>query len=421
MMTDELMDDEPHMPPDHQASLPKALLAIAGGIVIACAGLSIAWTHWMPGLVGWWQTRNWHEVPCKIVYSHLKETTTSRGRRHVMTDALYTYEAGGLPRKGRRVSLITGWGGGYEAGIHARLRPYEISQEPFRCLVNPADPEDAVVFRDLRWGLLASMSIPLALFPWLGVQVCWVSMTSLSRSWCLRGLRQRYPGQPWKWQPEWAGAEITASPDGFWPRVVTCIWLVVVTVPLVITVLCSGILSAEPEALVVFLLLAAAAWPLVLARRRWRARQVMGKVSIIPEKWPAKPKGRFLGQLKFTKLLPPGAKLMLRAGCQHEIPQQRSTAPWGKVLWDKSWEAIPGEGGTAFVDVMLPAHPRSPYDSSATNKPVYRWFLEVSTDDEMTAVSLPLPIFREDHKRVSNSSSGIENGSSTENQKPRRK
>ncbi|MES2593797.1 MAG: hypothetical protein V4662_00595 [Verrucomicrobiota bacterium] len=110
---------------------------------------------------------------------------------------------------------------------------------------------------------------------------------------------------------------------------------------------------------------------------------------------------------------------MLRVHCQHEIPQRRSTAPWVKVLWDQSWEAMPGEDGTAKVNVLLPAHPRSPYESSASTKPVYRWFLEVRTDDQMTPVSLPLPIFREDHKRVSNS--GIENGSSTENQKPKRK
>ncbi|WP_146851051.1 DUF3592 domain-containing protein [Brevifollis gellanilyticus] len=394
-MPDESMIDAQQTPPDHQASLPRSLLAMVGGVVAVCVGLSIAWAYWIPGLVGWWQTRNWQEVPCKVVYSHLKETTTSKGNRRVMTEALYTYEAGGQQRKGRRVSLISEWGGAYESAIHARLRPYEISQEPFRCLVNPADPEDAILFRDLRWGLLTSMSIPLVLLTWFGAHVCWVSMKGLSRSRCLRGLRQCHPGQPWKWQPEWTGAEITASPDGFWPWVMTCIWLGVVTAPLVVTVLYSGVLSAEPEALVVILPLAAVAWPLVMARHRWRARQVMGKVSLVPETWPAKPKGRFQGLLKFTKPLPPGTKLKLRARCQHEIPQQRSTAPWVKVLWDQSWEVMPDADGKAHVNALLPAQPRSPYESSASTKPVYRWFLEVRTDDEMTAVSLPLPVFRQ--------------------------
>jgi hypothetical protein len=49
-----------------------------------------------------------------------------------------------------------------------RSAPLKGGSRPFRCYVNPALPEQAVLFRDLRWGLMLLMSIFPTAFPLAG-------------------------------------------------------------------------------------------------------------------------------------------------------------------------------------------------------------------------------------------------------------
>lgn len=381
----------------NQGNLATALIGFAGGLLFICVGLVIGGGHFVPGLIGWWQTQSWEEVPCKIVYAHLYESHSGKGGQRMTAQALYNYEAGGKQRRGRRVSLIpdAGSASGYQAIIHAKLRHHEVTGEPLRCLVNPADPEDTVLFNDLRWELLLVWSALLVFFPWIGFQVLVETWATISASRSRTSLSQQYPGQPWRWKREWSGTTITASPDGLWQAVMSGLWLIVVYVPLAAAVVVSDTMSTEPESVLVFFPLAIIAWPLVYVWRRLRARRIMGAVTLTPASWQMSPGDKLQGHLHFSKPLPQSTQLLLNARCLREVPRtrQRHSTPWTQTLWENAWSQPLHENNGVAVDVELPARlPGTDQTIPESTTPTHRWVLEVRAGRGMTAVVLPLPV-----------------------------
>ena len=95
----------------------------------------------------------WQEVPARIITAQLDERTSGR-RANTTTykaKATYSYEFQGKPYTGDRVTLhISGDSGGAEGEIFRQLDEHRATGKPFRCYVNPADPSQSILFRELR-------------------------------------------------------------------------------------------------------------------------------------------------------------------------------------------------------------------------------------------------------------------------------
>ena len=122
---------------------------------------------------------SWVEVPATIEEVELVSHNTGGGggrrssRRSTMwkVDARYTYQFDGQSFKGERVGLHTGSSGDreYHAAVHDELKRHFDEGRRFRCFVNPAAPEDAVLYRELRPKLLALFAIHAVLFSGVGI------------------------------------------------------------------------------------------------------------------------------------------------------------------------------------------------------------------------------------------------------------
>lgn len=117
---------------------------------------------------------SWVEVPATIEKVELANHHTGGGggrrssprRTMWKVEARYTYDYEGRAFDGQRVGLHTGSSGDreYHAGVHDELKRHLDERRPFRCFVNPADPNEAVLYRDLRPKLLTLYAVHAVLF-----------------------------------------------------------------------------------------------------------------------------------------------------------------------------------------------------------------------------------------------------------------
>ena len=122
-------------------------------------------------VINWVRMQTWKEVPAKIISARLdvsESTTRSRssdgslrgGRSRTSTTykalAEYEYEYEGKKYKGSKVSRYFGSDniGHFYEKIYQQLSKFEKSGRPFRCYVNPASPQESILFRQMRLGML---------------------------------------------------------------------------------------------------------------------------------------------------------------------------------------------------------------------------------------------------------------------------
>jgi hypothetical protein len=96
------------------------------------------------------------------------------------TEARYRYRRNGVTYEGDRVHVASFSDniGSYHPDLLAWLKSQQRADEPVDVWVNPVDPQQAVIDRDMRWGLFALMSGFCSIFIFIGLLISYVSMTA---------------------------------------------------------------------------------------------------------------------------------------------------------------------------------------------------------------------------------------------------
>ncbi len=144
-------------------------------IIIALAFIAIplmaAWYLVGLPIQQWRLTQHWLEVPAIIEQVNLQEHHSSGSITYEST-ARYRYQFDGQEYVGDRVSLYGPEDGtSYHRVIVRELEEYRDSQQPFRCFVGPDAPNDALLYRDIRWGMYVMIGLIALLFSGVG---CWM-------------------------------------------------------------------------------------------------------------------------------------------------------------------------------------------------------------------------------------------------------
>ncbi|MDB5345618.1 MAG: hypothetical protein JWP89_3995 [Schlesneria sp.] len=155
--------------------------------------------------------QRWVETPAVITRADL-QVQHGDGATY-KTTAEYQYEFGGQKRQGARVGLSSGSDniGDFHQRVHAELKAHQTNGQPFRCFVNPDRPDQSILYRDLRWEMIAFYDIFVLTFGGFG----WAMFLGSVFAW--RAERRRaalavdYPDQPWLWRDDWAANEIEAT------------------------------------------------------------------------------------------------------------------------------------------------------------------------------------------------------------------
>lgn len=156
--------------------------------------------------------QRWHETPANIVRSDLEvhhgdDSTTYRAT------AEYTYVFRDRRYTGTRVSLYGGADniGSFQKRVHDELKQHEKSGRPFRCYIDPDDPAQSILYRELRWEMLGFYTLFVLIFGGAGFGMLFGGLYSSRKALAEKSLAAEHPDQPWTWREDWARGEIRSS------------------------------------------------------------------------------------------------------------------------------------------------------------------------------------------------------------------
>lgn len=107
---------------------------------------------------------NWERVPCRVISAEVRSHRGDKGGTTYSVDVEFAYERDGREYRSTRASFFSGSTSGRESK-ETQARAILADPSP-TCLVNPADPDDAVFDRSL--GPLAFLSLLPLLFALIG-------------------------------------------------------------------------------------------------------------------------------------------------------------------------------------------------------------------------------------------------------------
>ncbi len=203
---------------------PKALgvgCAILFAIPFASVGLFMGYEV-IRALAEHQAMQRWVETPAVITRADLQVHHDEGATYKAIAE--YQYEFGGQLRQGSRVGLSTGSDniGNFQQRVHAELQAHLSNGQPFRCFVNPAQPDQSILYRDLRWEMIAFYDIFVLMFGGFGLGALlgciMVWRTERRRA----ALAVEYPDQPWFWRDDWAANEIEITSKHWFFATATC-------------------------------------------------------------------------------------------------------------------------------------------------------------------------------------------------------
>ena len=139
-----------------------------------------AWPMWQ----NWRSAQQWQPTTARLLAVHGSANDSS---------AKYQYDYGGASYQGSRVS-VTGFKdniGPYHRDMQHKLRQVLRDGGLLHIWVNPANPSQAVIDRDMRWGLFTLVSLFCSLFLLVGLLVIYASLRGLGKT--------SVPGRPRLW------------------------------------------------------------------------------------------------------------------------------------------------------------------------------------------------------------------------------
>ncbi len=152
----------------------RALPALLFGLMFAGGGVFFLSETAFPVWQDWRAMQQWQPAQAHLV-------SVDGGERY--TRARYQYEFNGTAFEGDRatVTIFNDNIGSYHEDFSAWLRARQRAGEPVTVWVNPANPAQAVIDRDMRWGLFALMSAFCSIFILIGLTVAYAGITSSNK------------------------------------------------------------------------------------------------------------------------------------------------------------------------------------------------------------------------------------------------
>ena len=160
----------------------------------------------------WVEVQDWQQRPARILTVDLisqpgDDSTTYR------VETLYEYRIRGERFTSDRVTLTSGSDnvGSFHHDVHRELSRHQQAGTLFRCYVDPEDPTRAILYRQIRLGLLGFKIIFALVFGGAGFGLIGLALRGKKKVKAQEDLRQLYPEEPWRWREEWAEGRVPAS------------------------------------------------------------------------------------------------------------------------------------------------------------------------------------------------------------------
>jgi hypothetical protein len=196
--------------PDQQIKTERSYLMVIFGLPFFLVGVGFLFWSILPTLYDVWRMQEWLPVDGKLLHADLV-TSHSDGSTTYRAEARYTYDVLGRQFWHDRIAINSGADniGDFQEKLGRQLQALQRRSETVVVYYNPADPQDAVLNRDARWGLLGFKLIFVLLFGGVGAGIVY---------WGLRGKRIIHTPEakekPWLSRPEWHDGRIRSGAKG---------------------------------------------------------------------------------------------------------------------------------------------------------------------------------------------------------------
>jgi hypothetical protein len=330
--------------------------------------------------------KGWQEVPARIVRTKLEEHHDNDGGRTYQATAEYRYEFGGQPYTGKRVSLHGGSDnvGSFQKKVHRELAGYQKSGRPFRCYVNPAKPSEAVLYRDLRWEMIAFYGLFVLAFGGVGFGLLGAGLYARRKTRQEKARAEESPDEPWLWRDDWAKGEIRASGQRTWviAAIVTVVWNAISLPALVL--MPADALGTGPSWLVTGLAAVGFALLLVTGYLFLRWRKYHDSVFQMADV-PGVIGGKLAGVIRTAATVRPddGYRLTLYCIRRHTSGSGDNRTTTETILWQDQQTILHGLSEADFSQTAIPVLFGIPYDARPTEgsgDDLVFWRLEVTAD-----------------------------------------
>jgi len=181
-----------------------SLFFLLFGLPFAGVGLGMLGSIWFSV----WRTHqvqaHWTEVAAIIESVQLNSRRGSKGSTTYEVTGTYHYEFKGAARTSQRITFETGSDniGTFHQRLHEELSSAKDSGRALTCRVDPATG-DAVLRPAWRPEMVLFKALFVTLFGGAGLGFFAAGVVGARTARAERRLRERFPGEPWSWRPEW--------------------------------------------------------------------------------------------------------------------------------------------------------------------------------------------------------------------------
>jgi len=351
-------------------------------------------------LVRWGAMHEWKEVPAVILGVALETHDDT-----LKVTAIFQYRYAGLTYRGSQVGLHSGSDniGDYHRRVFRELDHYRRNGRSFHAFVNPENPSEAVLYRDLRWEVIGFYAIFVVTFGGAGIGLMVLGFIGRNRQREAERLRELYPDAPWMHRLDWSRGTIRSTSKS------------TMVTSLVFAILWNAISSPLwfllPQEVVEKknrLALIGVVFPLVgIVLLVWAVRNVLrwrryGRSVLILETIPGVVGGALQGTVHVGSRLEPEGPYRLTLNCirRHTTGSGDDRSTTETILGQEERQVPAAAAGLGPSGPALPIVFAIPFDSYATDfsKPDDQvlWRLEVTAPARGIdfATSFEVPVFR---------------------------
>ncbi|MBT8140947.1 MAG: DUF3592 domain-containing protein [Gammaproteobacteria bacterium] len=181
------------------------------GLVFLIAGLAVGFFA-LKNLAASLQASSWVETPAQVVSADLKVNHGDDSTTYKATGS-FRYQFNGKTYTSGK--LYFGFGSDNVGSFHQDLvndmRRSQSRQQSMSAWVNPDNPSEAVLIKDVRWGLFGLMMLFPLLFGGVGAGIMWIAKRGKKKALEELELQSIYPEQPWMWRSEWHTSELLSN------------------------------------------------------------------------------------------------------------------------------------------------------------------------------------------------------------------
>ncbi|SHE92795.1 Protein of unknown function [Microbulbifer donghaiensis] len=352
--------------------------------------------------------QGWQPMQAQILSTELKTHRDSDGGTTYRAKANYQYRFNGRDYRGDRVSVHTGSDnfGSYQHDMHRQLSAAKRQGRSVSGWLNPADPSESVLDRELRWILVLFPTMLCSVFMLIGGGIVYLA-------WRKEAVPdpEVVKDTPWLARPEW-------SPRGIYSNnklMVGGAWFIALAVN-TISLPCAYIglehlAKGKYAGLLLLMVGLFGCYFIYRAIKKTFEHVRFGRVPVVLDPFPGEIGGRVSGYLQFSKWLDAGSRFRVTLQ-QMKTETKRSgnkTSISNTSLWELSGSGAmrsSGQGSRVHFAIEVPAG-MPPSRTNVGNG--YWWNLEVKGD--MPGVdfkrSYEIPVFHTGAPATATAAAGV--------------